>query len=327
MMDRQLTHMIRLVDDLLDVSRISRNQVELRIERIDLAIAIQEAIEESQPQIQLGRHELIVHLPSPAVWLDADPIRLAQVFANLINNAAKYTPEGGRIEVAARCEGEEVVVAVADNGIGIGRDMLTKVFDMFAQANRTLSRAQYGLGIGLTLVRRLVEMHGGRIEAESPGPGLGSTFTVRLPLRAERGPLRMGPKIEVGTAASEASAPQSAQKRVLVVDDSQDSADSLATLIRMLGHEVQTAYSGLAAFDAARSFLPHVVFLDLGLPGIDGCEVCQRMRSDPNLQAATIVALTGWGSDEYRFRTREAGFDHHLTKPIAGADVRAILQG
>ncbi len=320
MMERQLGHMVRLVDDLMDVSRVSRGQMELRPERATIRMVFDMAVETSLPLIEAARHELCVSLPEEPLPIRADLTRLAQMLGNLINNAAKYTPDGGRIELAAARDEEMVVVRVTDSGEGIPAEMLSKIFDLFTQVGRTLDRSQGGLGIGLSLVKRLVEMHGGTVSATSPGLGLGSTFTVRLPLDFTAAD---PPEISVTTAIG---APPPLPRRVLVVDDNVDGAESLAMLLQLSGHETRTVHTGLHALDAAQEFHPDVVFLDIGLPGMNGYEVAQRIRQEVELSGTLLVALTGWGSEDDRKRAREAGFDEHLTKPVNPAAVRDILQ-
>ncbi len=319
MMDRQLEHMVRLLDDLLDISRVSRGTVELRRQRVQLRTVVEHAVETSRPVIDAARHALTVSLPDGPVWLDADLTRLAQVVSNVLINAAKYTPQGGVIALVARREGGEAVVAVTDTSVGIAADMLGRVFEMFAQVTKSIDRAQGGLGIGLALVKRLVEMHGGTIGADSPGLGRGSTFTVRLPLAVEAG----------GTPPSRPGAvvltPPVDRRRVLVVDDNRDGAESLAMLLEIAGHESRTAYSGPEALAAARIFFPEVAFLDIGLPGMDGHEVARQFRADPALGGILLVALTGLGSADDRSRSSEAGFDHHLTKPADAATIQGLL--
>ncbi|WP_437312792.1 GAF domain-containing protein [Sorangium sp. So ce385] len=319
MMDRQIGHMVRMVDDLLDVSRITRGKVELRKERIDLRAVLNSALETSRPLIEAAAHELAVRLPPAPLLLDADPTRLAQVFANLLNNAAKYTPAGGSIRLAAQRDGAAVVVRVADNGVGIPADMLSNVFDMFTQVGRSIDRAQGGLGIGLTLVKRLVELHGGSIHAESDGAGRGSTFTIRLPLAAveEAAPKR--------SSAGPATGAPTAALRILVVDDSVDGAESLALLLRISGHETRAVHTGPDALTATRELGADVVFLDIGLPGMNGYEVARRLRAEPDLSGLFLVALTGWGTEDDRRQAREAGFDHHLTKPVDAAEVKRLV--
>jgi CheY-like chemotaxis protein len=318
MMERQLTQMVRLVDDLLDVSRITRNKLELRKGRVELAAIVNSAVETSNPLIEAGGHELTVALPSEPIFLDADPSRLAQVFANLLNNAAKYTEQGGRVRLTAERHDNEVVVAVEDNGIGIRREMLPTVFEMFTQADRALERAQGGLGIGLTLVKRLVEMHDGTVEAQSAGHGQGSTFVVRLPVVLE--PLERDQSHE--PSGEKQAVPK---RRILVVDDNEDAAGSLSMLLKIMGNEVGEAHDGQEAVEAARTFQPSVILLDIGLPKLNGYEACRRIREQPGGKAVVIVALTGWGQEEDVRRSTEAGFNHHLVKPVDPADLARLL--
>ncbi len=321
MMNRQLSQMVRLIDDLMDVSRITNDKLTLRKEWVSLRTVAETAIEASRPVIEKSGHTLNLALPEEPVLLAADPTRLAQVISNLLTNAAKYTPEGGCIELAAMREGGEIVVRVTDTGLGIPPEMLAQVFEMFAQVNRTLDRAQEGLGIGLALVKRLVEMHGGTISAESPGKGAGSTFTVRLPHAfADAGQTEPPTTPE----AAPAQAPMR-RRRVLVVDDNVDGAESLTVLLRMRGHETKSAHSGPEALDAARAFEPEVVLLDIGLPGMNGYEVAKILRREPSLSEAVLIAVTGWGSEENKQRSSEAGFDLHLTKPVEVKDIESIL--
>jgi len=308
--DRQAEHMSRLVEDLLDVSRITRGTIELRRERVDLAAVLKSAVEASNATIDKAGHRLKVTLPTEPLYVDGDPTRLTQVVANLLDNAAKYTEPGGRISLCAEREGDAAVIRVKDNGIGITAELLPLIFDMFMQAGFALERAQGGLGVGLSLVERLVTLHGGTVSAHSEGPGTGSQFTIRLPVagRAHERP-RHAP-------ATEAKADPHVRCRVLVVDDNQDSADSLGMLLRMMGHEVRTAHDGLEAIAAAATFQPDVAILDIGLPKLNGYEVAKRIREQPWGKDIVLVALTGWGQDEHRRRSQEAGFNHHLTKPV-----------
>jgi PAS domain S-box-containing protein len=317
-MNRQLNHLVRLVDDLLDVSRISRNKLQLRLERIDLATAIQSAVEACQPLADANGVELVVSLPEDRVEMNADPTRLAQVFSNLLNNAAKYTERGGRIELTARRTGNDVEVRIRDTGVGIPTDMLARVFDMFSQIESTLERAQGGLGIGLMIVQRLVAMHGGRVDAHSEGEGRGSEFVVHLPAIPPAN----------GTLPSEpAAVPADAHIsfRTLVVDDNRDSAESLGRLLELWGHEVHLAHDGAAAVEAAANLRPDVVLLDLGLPGMNGYDVCRRIRGMDGGDRVLIIAQTGWGQSEDRRLTHEAGFDHHLVKPVNAKVLNALL--
>jgi PAS domain S-box-containing protein len=308
MLERQVGHLVRLVDDLMEVARVTRGRIELRKEAVDLAGMLRSAVETSRPLIEAARHELIVDLPEEPVTLVADPVRLAQVVANLLNNAAKYTEEGGRIFVSARREGEHAVVIVRDSGVGIPVDVLPRVFDLFAQADRTYHRSQGGLGIGLTLVRTLVELHGGTVTARSDGLGHGSEFTVRLPLGSERA----DGKVRSGGAGSSVFAAH----RILVVDDSRDAAESLAMLLGSLGADVHTASDGPAALEKLVTCRPSLMLLDIGMPGMDGLEVARRVRQLPESRELTVIALSGWGQDEDRRRSREAGIDYHLVKPV-----------
>jgi CheY-like chemotaxis protein/two-component sensor histidine kinase len=317
LIERQVDHLVRMVDDLMDVSRVMRGRVDLRRECVELAAVVARAVETARPQIDAGRHRLTVDLPPDPVWLDADPVRLAQVFANLLNNAAKYTEPGGAVTLSARRDGADVVVRVADTGVGIPADLLPRVFDLFVQADQSLGRARGGLGIGLTVVKSLVGLHGGTVRASSPGPGRGSVFEVRLPAPADA----------AGRPPARPPAPSAPPRRVLVVDDNADAADSLAMLLRLGGHDVRVAYDGPAALAAAREFGPQVAFLDIGMPGMDGYEVARRLQAEAAARRPVLVALTGWGQAEDRRRTTEAGFDLHLVKPADLADVNAILAG
>ncbi|HJU20972.1 MAG TPA: ATP-binding protein [Casimicrobiaceae bacterium] len=318
-MDRQVTHMVRLVDDLLEISRITRGKVDLRKEPTSIAAVIEAAIETSRPLIESGKHDLQVHLPSTDITLEADGMRLAQVFANLLNNSAKYTEPGGTIVIDARREGDTVVVKVSDSGIGISEALLPHVFDMFSQAESAHRYAQRGLGIGLTLVRSLVQMHAGTVEASSQGAGKGSVFTVRLPLTASSGPSWL-PSPQV-VELHGVKAPM----RILVVDDNREAADSLGMLLRVLGAEIEIAHGGGEALHACEKYQPALAFLDLGMPEMDGYEVARRIRAMPFGGSVTLVALSGWGRGTDRRRAIEAGFDHHLVKPADMGALRAVL--
>jgi PAS domain S-box-containing protein len=313
-MDRQLRHLVRLVDDLLDVSRITRGKIVLQKERVELAGIVRNAVEASRPLIEAANHRLTVALPEEKIWLDADQTRLEQVVANLLNNSARYTPPGGEITLAAQPEAGEVVLRVRDTGVGIPADMLPRIFDMFIQVDRSLERSHGGLGIGLTLVQRLVESHGGSVTASSPGPGKGSEFSVRLPIARGR-----GAPVQVAQRA----AGQRPPLRILVVDDNQDSAETLGLLLRKLGDDVHVAHDGAAALAAAARHRPQVVFLDIGMPGMNGYEVARRIRMIPELKHVTLVAQTGWGQDHDRRLSSDAGFDAHLVKPV---DLDAVQQ-
>ncbi len=317
--DRQVRVMARLLEDLLDMSRISRNSLELRKDRVRLDDVVEAAVETSRPLIEAGRHELTITLPPEPVYLEADPVRLAQVFANLLNNAAKYTEDGGRIWLTATRQEDSVTVSIRDTGIGIFPEMLPSIFGIFTQAKRALPRSQGGLGIGLSLVKGLVELHGGGIEARSDGPGRGSEFVVRLAaLPAAPAPEPVRPVGDEGRKSA-------ATRRILIVDDNRDSADSLAKLLKIMGNEVSTAYDGVQAVEAAEALRPDVVLLDLGMPGMDGFEVCRRIRGQSWGQGMFLVALTGWGQDEDHRRTEEAGFDRHLVKPVDHAALADLL--
>ena len=308
MLERQTNHLVRLVDDLMEVARVTRGRIELRREAIDLGAALRSAVETSRPLIEAARHELTINLPMEPVTVIADPVRFAQVVANLLNNAAKYTEEGGHITLSAERQGNEAIVSVRDTGIGIPSEELPRLFDLFAQADRTYHRAKGGLGIGLTLVRTLVELHGGTVSAQSEGAGRGSEFVVRLPL---------GAGIERGrNPARDESFRVFARHRILVVDDSRDAADSLAMLLDKLGAEVRIATDGPTALDELDAYRPSVVLLDIGMPGMDGLELARRVRQRPGTRGVILVALSGWGQDEDRRRSREAGIDHHMVKPV-----------
>ncbi len=314
--DRQTRAMARLIDDLMDLSRINQGKIELRRERVELATIVQRAVETSRPLIDEMGHELVVTLPSRPVIMDADLTRLAQVFLNLLNNAAKFTERGGRIELRAKQQGSDVVVSVTDTGIGIPADKLPILFEVFSQVEGALSRSQGGLGIGLHLVKRLVEMHGGRVEARSAGPGQGSEFVARLPLIVERhlpGPARDAGDQTVPTA----------DLRILVVDDNQDAAESLAMLLKMMGNTVHMAHDGEAAMAAAEEFRPDVVLCDIGLPKLNGYEVCRQIRQQAWAAKTILVAVTGWGQDRDKRQAQEAGFDHHMVKPV---DLQALMK-
>jgi len=316
--ERQVDQMVRLVDDLMEVSRITRGKVEIRRELIEVAAVVRSAVETSKPLIEEVGHQLAISLPAERLMLDADPVRISQVLANLLNNAAKYTPKGGQIWLTVRREGSTVALSVRDAGVGIATEMLSRVFDLFAQADRTYDRAQGGLGIGLTLVRSLVEMHGGSVEANSDGPGHGSEFIVRLPLAVGR--LAVPEKQPTDSLCESV-----AGRRVLVVDDSSDAADSLKMVLQLLGADVRSSNDGAAALEALETHRPAIVLLDIGMPGMDGYEVARRMRQLSIGQEAILIALTGWGQKEDRRRSKDAGFDHHLVKPVDFGALQALL--
>jgi len=316
--ERQVAHMSRLLDDLLDVSRVTHGTLELKKSRTELTLVLGAAIEAARPILDSRHHTLSLDLPKQTVRLEADPVRLAQVFSNLLINAAKYTDAGGSIELRATCEGSGVVVAVRDNGMGISAEMMPRLFTLFSQAHTALVRSEGGLGVGLALARGLVALHGGRVEARSDGPGRGSEFIVRLPVAA--------PAWEVSQVEVSADRPADVGLRILVVDDSRDAADTCATVLELSGHEVQTAYDGRRALELAGTFRPHALVLDIGLPDVNGYEVARSIRAAPWGRGMVLIAVTGWGQGEDRRRALEAGFDHHLTKPIAAETLESLLQ-
>lgn len=323
LMDRQLQQMVRLVDDLLDVSRISRNRIELRKKIVSLGDVVRSAVEISRALIEGARHSLDLQLPDDPIYLHADSTRLAQIFSNLLNNAAKYTADGGRIVLAAERVGEgRVRVVVRDSGSGIEAEMLPHVFELFAQEDRSLERAQGGLGIGLSLVRRLVELHGGKVTAHSSGRGRGSEFAVNLP---EATALDHQLYDEPAAAAAPAAVVATV-RRILVVDDNRDAATTLTKLLRRRGHEVQTAFDGEEAVRMAADFHPGVVLLDIGLPKLNGYEAAQQIRRQSKHSDLLLIALTGWGQDEDRRRAAQAGFTHHMVKPVVFEDLLALLE-
>ena len=307
--DRQVTNMVRLVDDLLDVSRITRGKIRLECKAVDVAIAVQNAIETSRPLIDTNEHKLTVELSAGPLYAVADEARLSQVLANLLNNAAKYTPPGGSIFLSAAREGNEAVFRVRDTGTGISAEMLPRIFDLFTQAEQSIDRSQGGLGIGLTLVQRLVEMHGGSVHAASDGAGHGSEFTVRLPAAD-------GPELSGKASGTLAESGSLRKRNMLVVDDNIDSAETLAKLFRLQGHIVNVAYDGQTALEESRSKVPEVVILDLGLPGLSGFDVARAIREEFGDESPLLIAVSGYGREEDRHRAREAGFSQHFTKPV-----------
>jgi len=319
MIDRQTMQLVRLVDDLLDVSRITSGKMALQKAAVELSTVIAAAIETCRPAIEGARHALTVDLPQESLLVHADFVRLAQVVSNLLNNAARYTSEGGRLQLAVRREGRDAVISLADNGIGIAPEVLPRVFEMFMQGGRDPRGAQGGLGIGLALARRLVELHGGTIEAKSDGIDRGAQFTVRLPVLAAQRP-------EAGRSQPRTNGARSrAPRRVLVVDDNVDAAQALGLLLQQMGHDVQVAHDGLAALEAARGSRPEIVLLDISMPGVDGLGVVRRLRQDPRFQEVPFVAVTGRGSEEDRRASREAGFDEHLVKPVALESLQRVI--
>jgi PAS domain S-box-containing protein len=317
MMERQLGQMVRLIDDLLDMSRISRGKVELRRERIELLKIIQQAVETSRPLIEENGHDLTIDAPPDPIFVDADATRLAQVFSNLLNNAAKYTERGGHVTLTVERQGSDAVVGVRDTGVGIPAHMLPKVFEMFTQVDRSLERSQGGLGIGLSLVKGLVEMHGGSVEAKSDGHGMGSDFLVRLPVVLSL----VGRREEKGDDKATATS----GRRILVVDDNRDAALSLAMILKSMGNDTQTAYDGMEALDLGAAFKPDVVLLDIGMPKLNGYEVARRIRQQPWGKNLVLVALTGWGQEEDRRHSQEAGFNLHMVKPVEPAALEKLL--
>ncbi|MBI3946035.1 MAG: response regulator [Armatimonadetes bacterium] len=315
--DRQARHMARLLDDLLDVSRVARGRVQLKKERLNIADVAEGAAQAAEPLIQSKRHALHFSVPPEAMWVEGDPDRLQQVIGNLLSNAARYTDVGGRIWLTITREGSDAVIRVRDTGIGIHPELLPRVFDLFVQAERSPDRRQGGLGLGLTLARRLTEMHGGCIEAHSGGLEEGSEFTVRLPALAAPGQ----------PARARAPAAPAVRRRILLVDDNADMAGMLAGLLELEGHAVRVALSGPAALELAAASPPDVVLLDIGLPGMDGYEVARRLRALDGVAHARLVALTGYGKEQDRLRSREAGFDAHLTKPVDLDALRRAVAG
>jgi PAS domain S-box-containing protein len=315
-LDQQLNHLVRLVDDLLELSRVSSGKVALRVESVDLNAVLQTAADTSGPLIANKHHQLHIELAEAPVMVQGDSIRLVQVVANLLNNAAKYTPDSGQIGLTLRREGVEGVITVRDSGLGIPDEMLPRVFDMFTQVDQSLHRSQGGLGIGLALARSLVELHGGQIAAQSRGAEQGSEFTVRLPVADANDQRR---------DSADRSRPSAPPRRVLVVDDNRDAADSLALILGTMGAEARSAYNGPSALELVRSWAPTVVLLDLGMPGMDGYVVAYRIRQDPAIRGVRLIALTGWGSADDRRHTSAAGFDEHWVKPVDPAQLREML--
>jgi signal transduction histidine kinase/ActR/RegA family two-component response regulator len=318
MMDMQLGQMVRLIDDLLDVSRINNDMIELNKELTSLDKIIRQAIETSGPLIDAQHHKLTVDIPAEEILLDADVIRLTQVFANLLNNAAKYTPKNGQIAIRAAHTGDSVTIRIVDDGIGIPKEMLSKIFDLFMQVDHSLERSQGGLGIGLSLVKRLVTMHNGTVEAHSRGQRAGSEFVVRLPVARRPADIRRA-------GADDAKQDKVVPRRILVVDDNADAASSLAMILGMLGHETVTANDGMQALEICEVFLPDVALLDIGMPKLNGYETARRMRLMHSSDKLVLIALTGWGQEEDRRRSIDAGFDAHVVKPVDVAEIQRLL--
>jgi CheY-like chemotaxis protein/two-component sensor histidine kinase len=322
--DRQVSQLSRLIDDLMDVSRVTRGQIRLDAGPVDLTKAIADGLETVQPTIQARRQELVSLMPPSPVMVHGDAARLAQVVSNIVHNAAKFTPEGGRILVALEHDGGEARIIVRDNGVGIRAEMLPRIFDLFTQADSTLERSQGGLGIGLALVRTLVEMQHGRVEARSDGPGRGSEFVVTLPL--------LEADVATRTAAPGRGAESGAQtaqtgRRILVVDDNVDAAESLMAVLNELGHDVRMVTEGKRVMDVARGFQPEAVLLDISLPDISGYDLASELRRSPAFERVCLVALTGYAQEEHRRRSREVGFDYHCVKPVDLATLDRIIDG
>jgi PAS domain S-box-containing protein len=315
--NRQVYQLTRLVDDLLDVSRITRGKIQLRPQRIDLATLLRSASSCVRPLIEERNHDFHVAIEPERIVIDADPTRLEQVVVNLLTNAAKYTESGGRIELSARLERGHAIIRVRDNGIGIAPELLPRVFELFTQGDRSLARSEGGLGIGLTMVQKLVELHGGTVTADSGGPGQGTTFTVRLPAQVEESSTPTPPC---------SSAVDSVKTRILLIDDNTDLARAMSRLLQLLGHEVAMAYDGLAGLQAAHAFRPELILLDIGLPGMDGYEVIRQLRRDETTKDTRVVAMTGYGQEEDRHRALATGFDDYLTKPVNQDALIALLQ-
>lgn len=319
MMERQLNQMVRLVDDLLDIARINSGKIELKTERLSLGEIVLSAVETSTPLIEACNHTFTMEIHNEAILLNADAARLAQVLSNLLNNAAKYTLPGGDIRLSSWDDGLDLFIAVKDNGIGLSETAIASVFEMFSQVGRSLTQSHGGLGIGLSLVRQIIELHGGQVTAQSAGPGMGSTFLVRLPLaQAHQADL-------VKETANEYTVTAPGPLRILLVDDNTDAAESLASLLTLIGHETLIAHEGNEAIAKAQSFLPHIAFLDLGLPGMDGYQLAEALQQIPALQGLHLIALTGWGGKEDREKTAAAGFAEHLTKPTGFEDIQAVI--
>jgi signal transduction histidine kinase/CheY-like chemotaxis protein len=323
MMERQLIQMVRLIDDLLDVSRITRGKLDLRKERVELAHVLSSAVETARPLIEAAGHELTVQSPDEPIFLDADPMRLAQVFANLLNNAAKYMDRGGHIWLTAELSRRpdlrpEAIVTVRDAGVGIPKEALPRIFEMFAQIDQSLEKSQGGLGIGLTLVKRLVEMHGGTVEAHSEGAGKGSRFIARLPVVETSNAL-------YPTAGENGLADNHLHCRILIADDNRDAAESMGTMMRHLGHEVRIVHDGAQAVEEAGEFRPDIALLDIGMPRLNGYDAAQRIRAQAWGQDMVLIALTGWGQDEDKRLAADAGFNQHFTKPVNLADITNVV--
>ncbi len=320
LIDRQVRQLTRLVDDLLDVCRITRGKIQLRKKPVELKAILDNAVQACRPLLTSHKHELTMSLPPEPIWLDADQTRMEQVVVNMLNNSAKYSQDGGRITIEAGREREEMVLRVRDTGMGIAPELLPHIFELFTQADRTLDRSQGGLGIGLTLVRKLVELHDGRVEAYSEGVGKGSEFVVRVPVLKEL------PRSAAPESTLQAPRPSENALRVLIVEDEADSAEALEMILTMMGHQVQTAHSGMAALQAAKDHRPDVILLDIGLPGLNGYQVAERLRETPDaMKHVVLVAMTGYGQPEDRQRAVRAGFDYHMVKPVDPQQLEQLL--
>ncbi|MBI3547379.1 MAG: response regulator [Gammaproteobacteria bacterium] len=320
MMERQIGNMVRLIDDLLDLSRVTQGKLELRKEKIDLRTVMQDALETSRPLIEELGHQLRVNMPGSALYVSADRSRLAQVFANLLNNSAKYTRTGGHIWLTVERQGTDAIVKVKDDGVGISPELLPRIFNLFTQADRSLEHSQNGLGIGLSIVRGLVEMHGGIVEASSAGPGEGSEFSVRLSTV-------MSPALETASKQNEANDRAASKHRILVVDDNKDAAISLAMMLKIMDHETRTAHDGVEALETAENFLPNVVILDIGLPKLNGYDVCRQIRQQAWGKDMVMIAVTGWSQEEDKRQSKEAGFNFHMLKPVDPQALVKLLAG
>ncbi len=317
--ERQVGQLAHLVNDLLEISRISTGRIQLHLERLDLRGIVEQAVEAVKPLIARNQQELSLSLSSEPIWLHADPTRLVQVIVNLLNNAAKYTDDGGHIRLSAEREGDQIALRVRDTGMGIAPELLPRIFDLFTQADRSLDRSQGGLGIGLSLVQRLVELHQGSVEALSEGLGKGSEFIVRLPVLLSTPP-------QLSTTTGETDKQSAPAARVLVVDDNVDSADMVTLLLQGSGYEVRAAYSAQTALVMASEYRPDIIILDIGLPEMDGYEVARRLRQRAELKDVQLVAVTGYGQDSDRQQSQEAGFDYHLVKPVEPEKLQALLE-
>ena len=320
MMERQVQHMVRLIDDLMEVSRITRGKIELKLEALALERVVADAIELSRPLLNSARHQLELSLPPTTVRVYGDRVRLTQVFSNLLNNAAKYTPAGGCVKVSVASAGGLARISIRDNGIGIPTHMLAAIFDIFVQVTDATRIAQGGLGIGLTLVKSLVELHGGTVQARSQGPGEGAEVSVSLPLARSD-------QIELPHPAQQVGDGESLSGHILIVDDNREAADSLSVLLRMMGANTSVAYGGSEAMALATELRPSIAILDIGMPGMDGCELARHLREDPRNSSMVLIALTGWGQADDRVRVTAAGFDHHLLKPVDIAEMLPLLRG